>query len=428
MRCSPFRAAVCGLLLVAGLQLLYLGLLPGLQPVGSRRERPRPEPGAGVEAEAARLALQHGLRSGGQPEAGGRYLLYRDVTGQAGRRGPGSGPGLGLTISLGLATHASPNNLHHLPALTRRWQGPISLALFATQSDLSEALQALQLLVLHCPGVRELVTVTLVTPAAVRPPVAVPGAPSLQGGDERGGQRDAVCHRALEPVYRLRGRYANYGLVNASYPGNLLRNAARRALPARHVAVVDMDMLPSGGLYRRLLRLLEIRRAAATVYVLPAFEIRRSRRLPSAKAELQRLYQVGEVRPFYGELCPRCQAPTNYSRWINLGPGPGPDLRVAYTLSWTDPWEPFYVGPSNVPPYDERFEQYGFNRISQACELHVAGFTFAVLDDAFLVHKGFKVPGEFHAQKDEENRSNRALFRQFKQELKLKYPESPRRC
>ncbi|XP_032871305.1 LOW QUALITY PROTEIN: beta-1,4-glucuronyltransferase 1 [Amblyraja radiata] len=435
MRCSPFRAAVCGLLLVAGLQLLYLGLLPGLQPVGGRRERPGPrpgpEPGAGVEAEAARLALQLGLRSGGQPEAGGRYRLYPDVTGQAGRRGRGFGPGLGLTISLGLATHSSPNNLHHLPGLTRRWQGPISLALFATQSDLSEALQALQLLVLHCPGVRELVTVTLVTPATVRPPPDVPRAPALQGGDERGGERDPLCHRALEPVYRLRGRYANYALANASYPGNLLRNAARRALPARHVAVVDVDMLPSGGLYRRLLRLLDLRPtavadAAATVYVLPAFEIRRSRRLPSSKAELQRLYQVGEVRPFYGELCPRCQAPTNYSRWINLGPAP--DLRVAYTLSWTDPWEPFYVGPSTVPPYDERFEQYGFNRISQACELHVAGFSFAVLDDAFLVHKGFKVPGEFHAQKDEENRSNRALFRQFKQELKLKYPESPRRC
>ncbi|KAL8590085.1 hypothetical protein ACOMHN_034316 [Nucella lapillus] len=62
------------------------------------------------------------------------------------------------------------------------------------------------------------------------------------------------------------------------------------------------------------------------------------------------------------------------------------------------------------------------------CEMHVAGFTFAVLDNAFLIHKGFKTHTGFHPTKEEEQNRNRLLFRKFKEELKTKYPEYSRRC
>ena len=64
----------------------------------------------------------------------------------------------------------------------------------------------------------------------------------------------------------------------------------------------------------------------------------------------------------------------------------------------------------------------------QACELHVAGFDFEVLNEGFLVHKGFKEALKFHPQKEAENQHNKILYRQFKQELKTKYPDSPRHC
>ncbi|XP_078062296.1 beta-1,4-glucuronyltransferase 1 [Mustelus asterias] len=415
------------LLLLAAVQLLYLWLLPG--PGSRHRAGPRrlqPGPAALPLARDSRL------------DPSGRYRLYRDV----GRSGLGLGPGL----ELGLATHTSVHNLYQLPALLRRWQGPAAVALFALADEVPQALLALRALQLHCPGVRDTVTFTLVTPSGVR----LPAAPAASHGEQEEHRWDPrlesdtepephpPCRRALAPLHRLRLRHKNYALGNASYPNNLLRNAARQSLPSRYVLLIDMDMLPSGGLHSLFLEFLRAggagpsrgpRAAAAdrTLFVLPALEIRHSRRVPWDKAELQRLYQVAEVRPFYAELCPRCQAPTNYSRWINL-PAGGPGLRVAYTRHWTDPWEPFYISRTTVPPYDERFEQYGFNRISQACELHVAGYTFAVLDNAFLIHKGFKLASEFHPQKDEENRRNRILFRQFKQELKVKYPDSPRRC
>lgn len=103
-------------------------------------------------------------------------------------------------------------------------------------------------------------------------------------------------------------------------------------------------------------------------------------------------------------------------------------MDIGYNVEWKDPWEPFYIASANTPLYDERFKQYGFNRISQVCELHVAGYEFAVLNNAFLVHKGFKVTGNFHKSKDKEQEKNRMLFRKFKNQLKTRYPNSPRRC
>ena len=60
--------------------------------------------------------------------------------------------------------------------------------------------------------------------------------------------------------------------------------------------------------------------------------------------------------------------------------------------------------------------------------MHVAGYDFAVLNNAFLVHKGFKTQTGFHATKDDEQNRNRLLFRKLKEELKTKYPDSSRRC
>uniref|UniRef100_A0A8U7N6W4 Beta-1,4-glucuronyltransferase 1 n=2 Tax=Corvus moneduloides TaxID=1196302 RepID=A0A8U7N6W4_CORMO len=166
---------------------------------------------------------------------------------------------------------------------------------------------------------------------------------------------------------------------------------------------------------------------ARVVFVLPAFEVRAGRRLPGTKAELLRLWGAGDARPFYGTLCPRCQAPTEFGRWRALPPPPR--LHVAYEAPWRDPWEPFFVAPAHgVPPFDERFLQYGFNRISQACELHVAGFRFAVLDGAFVTHRGFKEPGGFHGAREAELVLNRRLFRAFRAELAQRYPGSPRHC
>lgn len=46
----------------------------------------------------------------------------------------------------------------------------------------------------------------------------------------------------------------------------------------------------------------------------------------------------------------------------------------------------------------------------QVCELYVAGFSFFVLPNSFVIHKGFKKPGKFHSEKEKENRKNWKIF------------------
>ena len=56
-----------------------------------------------------------------------------------------------------------------------------------------------------------------------------------------------------------------------------------------------------------------------------------------------------------------------------------------------------------TPLYDEAFKAYGYDRISQVCEMYVKGFKFYVLDNAFVMHKGFKSKDKFHQSKAQEN-------------------------
>ncbi|KAL2079218.1 hypothetical protein ACEWY4_024962 [Coilia grayii] len=420
-KCSVFKVVLSALLIVALLQLIYLSFLSrfhGKQQRykyselfggGSRRNAHQNEKNTKKEH------LRYSLSTGGIFDGSGQYRVYKNLVKSdfSTNQKPGSN-------TLVLATHTTINNLHHLDSLLERWKNPLSIAIFAHGQDVKFTTALVYALSIFCPHVQALVDFHLVCPSEET--ASFPE----QDREHFSGLED--CAGVFAKLGSHRDRYKNYAIgSNISYPNNLLRNVARSGTGAAFVLVIDMDMVPSANLHQDFVDMLARRKVGTDeVFVLPAFEIRHTRKLPATKPELVQLYQVGEVRPFYEELCPRCQMPTNYSRWVNLH---GPDqLDVAYTLSWVDPWEPFYIGARSVPLYDENFRQYGFNRISQACELHIAGYRFSVLSSAFVVHLGFKVHGEFHSRKDEENRRNRVLFRSFKEGLKTKYPSSPRRC
>ena len=64
----------------------------------------------------------------------------------------------------------------------------------------------------------------------------------------------------------------------------------------------------------------------------------------------------------------------------------------------------------------------------QICEMHIAGFNFSVLNNAFLVHKGYKVKNKFYSQKTSDHQENRQHYKNFIAELKSKYSDSTRKC
>ncbi|XP_053552319.1 beta-1,4-glucuronyltransferase 1 [Bombina bombina] len=419
VRCSFFRVVLVALLLVALLQLLYLSLLSSLHgrqqqrsaypvPVGTAHQEPRWQ----VEQ---RERLKDVLSSGGILDASGQYRIYRPLVAHE--------EGNWARRDVALASHASLSNMGHLQDLVERWEGRISFALFSANTAQTKlATLLVYALARLCQPVRQRVSFHLVCQSG-----DMATFPELEDRGEFARLR--TCQSVFAKAVSMGAHSVNYA-GNVSYPNNLLRNVARAGIGnVEFSLVVDIDMVPSERLRADFLALAAGGVERQVVFVVPAFEIRHTRRLPSNKEELLRLYQVGEVRAFYEELCPRCQAPTNYSRWINLSEKESSArLGVAYIVEWRDPWEPFYIGGAEVPAYDERFKQYGFNRISQACEMNMAGFSFAVLDSAFLLHKGHKLPGDFHSQKEVENRRNRQLFRGFKEELKIRYPNAQRHC
>ncbi|CAL8242048.1 unnamed protein product [Merluccius merluccius] len=423
-KCSFFKVVLSALLIVALLQLIYLSFLSKFHGKQQRYRYSELFGGSGkknghAEKNSRKEHMRYSLSTGGMFDSSGQYRVYRNLIKSdfTSNQGPVSEARSNV---LALGTHTTINNLYHLESLLERWQNPLSVAIFAHGQDVKFATALVYALSFFCPQIQALVDFHLVCLSGEF--AIFPDREHLSGLED--------CSSVFSRLETHRDKYKNYAIHgNVSYPNNLLRNVARSGTESTFVVVVDVDMAPSADLHQQFLAMVARRPPADDeVFVLPAFEIRHVRKLPATKSELVQLYQVGEVRPFYEELCPRCQAPTNYSQWVNSHARDTGPLDVAYTLSWVDPWEPFYIGPSSVPLYDESFKQYGFNRISQACELHVAGYRFSVLTSAFVVHQGFKVQGEFHARKDEENKRNRMLFRNFKAGLKTKYPASPRHC
>ncbi|XP_042368298.1 beta-1,4-glucuronyltransferase 1 [Plectropomus leopardus] len=426
-KCSVFKVVLSALLIVALLQLIYLSFLSKFHGKQQRYRYSELFGGSGgkknghPEKNSRKERLRYSLSTGGIFDNSGQYRVYKNLikSDYTTNQKPGSDPSSNV---LALATHTTINNLHHLESLLERWQNPLSVAIFTHGQDVKFATALVYALSFFCPQIQALVDFHLVCLSG-----EMASFPE-QDREHFAGLED--CAAVFSRLETHRDKYKNYAISgNVSYPNNLLRNVARNGIESSYILVIDIDMMPSADLHQQFLAMIMRREPASDeVFVLPAFEIRHARKMPASKTELVQLYQVGEVRPFYEELCPRCQAPTNYSQWVNSHVRGTGTLEVAYTLTWVDPWEPFYIGPHTVPLYDENFKQYGFNRISQACELHVAGYRFSVLSSAFVVHRGFKIQGEFHAKKDEENKHNRVLFRNFKEGLKTKYPSSNRRC
>lgn len=257
-----------------------------------------------------------------------------------------------------VVTQCSSNHLHHLVELSERWRGPVSVAVFTYDDDFSDAIDSILYYHFCSDSVFKYVTFHLVFP--------ISRTPRDLSHVAKTGDFKLSCS---QPPVVGRGRSGlNYALEGIEYPHNVLRNLAINYVQTRYVLVVDVDMLPSEGLrvgFQKLLareeaeNMTSVRRA----YVVPAFELKPGTGVPAHKSDLLRLWSLWSARPFYSEMCPKCQRPTDYERWRDLPRPPG--LRVGYTMEWADPWEPFYIARASLPLYDERFKQYGFNRISQ---------------------------------------------------------------
>merc|ERR1712071_446133 len=147
------------------------------------------------------------------------------------------------------------------------------------------------------------------------------------------------------------------------------------------VFLSDIDFLPMPGLYTVLKRSVQSMKLSSTnkALVVPAFETQRYRaQMPSSKAEVISMLDLGDLFTFRYHVWPRGHAPTNFPLWRTS--------TIPYKIKWEANFEPYVVVRRDVVRYDQRFLGFGWNKVSHTKELDAQGYEFYVLANAYIVH------------------------------------------
>ncbi|CAG2161830.1 unnamed protein product [Oppiella nova] len=231
-----------------------------------------------------------------------------------------------------LVAQLSMDRLQMVEALCQHWEGPISLAMYMSDSEVQQFLGYAQ------------------TSEILR-------------------ERKNIGYHI---VYR----------DGPFYPINHLRNVALQQVTTPFVFLTDVDFLPMFGLYEYLKRsvaAMGLESASKKALVVPAFETQRYRiSFPKTKAELLSMLDMGTLFTFRYHVWTKGHAPTNYANWRTA--------TTPYRITWEQDFEPYIVVKRDIPEYDSRFVGFGWNKVSHIMELYAQGFELIVLPNAFIVH------------------------------------------
>jgi hypothetical protein len=260
-----------------------------------------------------------------------------------------------------LATHATVGRLDRLLEEYRRWDGPVSAAVYVASEEDIDILLAF----LFNKG-RML--------------------------------KDIAIHVLMEDL----------SFKSKQYPNNILRNIAMGQLETDFFVALDVDFVTSVGAHGQLRELMttypnftEVLRTK-TLFVLPAFESvtynetfvnetghtvveKRPKTLeaPDTKEEVIRQVKAGIVAPFHLKQFPPGHGPTRFPLYFANTTGP------IYPITYHHRFEPYVLAyRRGLPKYWTGFRGYFFNKYSWFVETHSMGYEFAVLRDFFVFHVG----------------------------------------
>lgn len=230
-----------------------------------------------------------------------------------------------------LVSQLSIDRLQVLATLFKHWDGPVSVVMYASDSEVWQMLQYFE------------------------------AANLLQ-------KRKNI---AVHVVYKQ----------GQLYPVNFLRNVALSAVSTPFVFLLDIDFLPMFGLFSYLREAVKVLQVGVhkRALIAPAFETLQYKfTFPKSKSMLLKLLTSGKLQVFRHSVWKRGHAATDYDHWVNA--------TRPYKIEWAPDFEPYITVSSNVTPYDTRFLGFGWNKVSHIMELDAQGYEFIVLPDAFIIH------------------------------------------
>ncbi|XP_076040898.1 beta-1,4-glucuronyltransferase 1-like [Oratosquilla oratoria] len=307
-----------------------------------------------------------------------------------------------------LSTQVSADLLFNVARQAETWTGPISVAVFVPAEDYTVAFLMMHYLRTCFPSVRERVTFHMTYPTDLPPKLLDNKRLQLHHHGEPKGINRYI-------VRKIRTGRLHRKLKSLSYPQNLLRNEARTGCQSEFVFTPDADMIATPHLFENLEEFLGGRFAETCdkcAFVIPVYEISAEvERNPRNKDELLSFLKTGLARPFHVAVYSPNQANSHLDRWESEGAET--ELQVLYNITtWMEKWEPVYVARAPVPNFDERFVGYGFTRNTQVYEMHLDGYTWHMLNNAFLNHRGFQTNQTYSKARWKQIQINSDKYRQ----------------
>ncbi|XP_053692553.1 beta-1,4-glucuronyltransferase 1-like [Sabethes cyaneus] len=331
-------------------------------------------------------------------------------------------------------THGDYRFLDNIVPLLERWDGPLSLALYAPGHEIERAIDGLRwLMFCHRQSylVEEWLSVHLYFDSDRMPPMPI------QYYRDRVYQPIDDCPRPYfeDPVDPTQPSLRQAGYNDSSdhiYPVNVGRNIAREAATTHFVLASDIELYPNPDFIEMFLQMIAQSAywhtlAEPSVYVLPIFEVPETATVPEKKFELLQMLNEGEAIKFHEKICERCHTVPGYESWLKVIKQDD-TMGIVASASRTGPfalWEPIFVGTKREPLYDERLSWEGkFDKMSQGYIMCVQDYKFYVLDNGFLVHKpGIKSVSEA-ARPELEQKQRKFVEEVIFEELKILYGES----
>lgn len=311
-----------------------------------------------------------------QSPRGQYWVLYNYITAEKRFR---------CNESITYTTHGDFTFLDNLEPLLERWQGPLSVSVYAPGTDLNYTLETI-LYLRDCSGnslVRDFVTFHIYFDLT-HIPAYVPDQRVL--ATKLGNCSYTTDWEAFE-TYRKQKKL--------TYPVNVARNVARETSTTHFVFPSDIELYPSPDLIPSFLEMIKRNEGPGTpgkprVYVNSIFEIQENvTALPTNKEELVEMLRSQVVIPFHKLVCKACHNIPHAKKWVSDPVMPG--MRVLGVGKRVRPfqhWEPIYIGTNQEPEYDERLSWEGrSDKMIQGYKMCVLDYEFHILDNAFLLHR-----------------------------------------
>lgn len=332
--------------------------------------------------------------------------------------------------SVTYTTQGSYEFLKHAIPLCSRWEGHVSLAVYAPGTDFLTALEIIYFY-RRCRNscLRSRVSFHFIYDTLHGPDLTNISFPDSLVSHYKSLDCNTSDDSLLD-IFASSFREDN----KLPYPINVVRNVARLQSRTKYLLASDIELYPSlniGSMFKDLLKREEghmeplINPQVPHVYHLPIFEVKAGLEAPQTKNELIDLFNRGDAIFFHKLVCDICQNYPDREEWLKI-PGNG-SLSIFRSTKRTrsrSSWEPLYIGTNAEPLYDERLTWEGKrDKMSQMYEMCLLNYDILVLDNAFLVH----APGIKRIDEDDQNRRinfirrNNAIYKTILSKLRKQY-------